>query len=79
MTLGEVLGSEEEGESFAEILAHWDAGKLTNSHKNEAEQRAGELRGRVAAAGTDLERWRFWEWLASMTAGKVERHTASFF
>lgn len=76
--MGQVLRSEDEGESFVEILAHWDAGALNARHKKEAERRQCELRDHVAA-GRHMEPWRFWDWLARMTAGKVEPHTASFF
>ena len=78
-TLGQVLADEDEGEAFAEILAHWDAGTLTSAHKQDAGKRMAELRGKVAAQGTDLVRWRFWSWLAGMCEGRAEKHTASFF
>ncbi|MBM4031416.1 MAG: hypothetical protein FJ291_06465 [Planctomycetes bacterium] len=77
-TLGQVLGGEDAGERFAELLAHWDAGTLTDAHKDEAGRRAAELARRVAA-GDGLVQWRFWDWLARMARGTRERHTASFF
>jgi len=77
-TLGQVLGNEDEGEEFAVLLAHWDAGSLTEQQKQDIARRAGELRGRVAG-GDDLERWRFWSWLAAMAGGWNERHTVSYF
>ena len=77
-TLGQVLGSEDEGEAFAEFFAHWDAGTLTDAQKEDLSQKARELRGQVAWA-KELERWRFWDWLAAMASGRVEKHTASAF
>ena len=77
-TLGQVLGNEDEGEGFADILAHWDAGALTDLHQKEAERRATELSRRVAVS-KDLERWSFWHWLAAMSSAVVEPHTVSFF
>jgi len=77
-TLGQVLGSEEEGEAYAETLAHWDAGTLTDAQREDAEKRAGALRRAVASEGTELVRWRLWQWLAAMCQGRLERHTASF-
>jgi len=77
-TLGQVLGGEDAGEAFAEILAHWDAGTLTQAQKDDAGKRAGDLRGKVASQGKDLVRWRFWNWLSCMCAARTERHTVSF-
>ena len=51
-TIGQVLGSQDDGESFVRILAHWDADTLTESQIREAEQRAHGLRGRVAVQRT---------------------------
>jgi len=77
-TLGQVLESEDEGEAFAEALAHWHAGTMSEAMRKDVTDRMGALRGAVAAQGRDLERWRFWNWLSQMAHGNVERHTASF-
>jgi hypothetical protein len=77
-TLGQVLGAEDEGEAFAELLASWDAGTLTEAQKKDIDGRSRDLRGKVAG-GTALDRWRFWHWLAHMAAGRAERHTVSVF
>jgi len=77
-TLGQVLGGEDEGEAFVEVLAHWDAGSLTDAHRQQARRRTADLSRAVAREGVDLVRWRFWNWLSCMCAGRVEPHTASF-
>ena len=76
-TLGQVLEDEAEGERFAEFLAHWEAGSLTEAQKEEIQTCANDLRNCVRLGG-ELERWRFWHWLAAMSRGAVERHTDSF-
>jgi hypothetical protein len=77
-TLGEVFGSEEQGEAFAEHMAHWDAGKLSDARKNDIERRRETLRLKVAGGSMEaLEGWRFWHWLGTMTGGGLERHTVS--
>ncbi|MBI2193644.1 MAG: hypothetical protein HYU36_16840 [Planctomycetes bacterium] len=78
VTLGSVLGSPDEGEAFAEHLARWEGGGLTDPQKKDIADRAGNLRRQVAA-GKDLERWRFWDWLNRMAQGRSERHTVSSF
>ena len=77
-TLGQVFGDEDEGEAFAELLAHWDAGDLTDQQKKDIGQRRNNSRGAVTG-GSDLEKWRFWDWLDRVASGKQDRHTASFF
>jgi len=77
-TLGEVLGSAEEGEAFAELLARWDAGSLSDVQKGDLQRRAAHVQAEVAS-GRHLTRWRFWNWLARMAAGPRERHTVSIF
>jgi hypothetical protein len=77
-TLGPVLGSAAEGEAFAELLAHWDAGDLSDRQKADLKQRAGSLAAEVSR-GAGLARWRFWNWLARMASGYQERHTVSSF
>ncbi|GDY19216.1 hypothetical protein LBMAG56_05610 [Verrucomicrobiota bacterium] len=77
-TLGPVLGSADEGEAFAETLAHVDAGTATDAQKNDAKKRRASLAQQVAR-GAQLQRWRFWNWLASVAVGHRERHTISPF
>ncbi|MFO7636338.1 MAG: hypothetical protein R6W96_03420, partial [Clostridia bacterium] len=83
-TLGEVFHSESEGEAFAEIFAHWDAGCLTDEHKAQAAAKRKDLirhvqLGSRTANATNLTRFRFWCWLHEMTQGHQEAHTANFF
>ena len=77
-TLGQVFSGEDEGETFVETLARWDAGALTDPQKEEVERRRTELRSQVAK-GESVDRWRFWDWLNKMITGSNDRHTASFF
>ncbi len=77
-TLGQVLHSEDEGERFVEIFAHFDAKSLTDAHKDEARKMADELWQRVSA-GHDLDRWRFWHWLSNVANGRTEPQTISEF
>lgn len=78
-TLGQALGSEDEGEAFAELLAHWDAGSLSDVQKKDLLGRSLGLRGDVAGTGDNLVRWRFWSWLHAMATGAREAHTASLY
>ena len=78
-TLGQVLGSEDEGEAFAELLARWDAGSLSEAQKKDVLGRAQDLRKTVASAGQGLQRWRFWHWLQQMSTGAQERHTVGIY
>ena len=77
-TLGQVLGDEDQGEAFVELLAHWDAGDLTEEQKKDIGRRQGSSRGAVVG-GDGLDRWRFWDWLDRVASGTPDRHTASFF
>jgi len=77
-TLSQVLGGEDQGEAFAELLAHWDAGSLTETHKRDLQKRKASLQSRVAA-GSQLGPWRFWNWLACVATQSPERHTSSIF
>jgi hypothetical protein len=77
-TLAQVLGGEDEGEAFVELLAHWDAGSLTDDQKKDVADRATDLRRKVAS-GEGLERFRFWDWLNRMAQSAQERHTVSEF
>ena len=80
-TLGQVLGSEKEGERFAEVFAHWDAGTLTDALKKEAGSKAVRLGIRVAQTGEDFTRSRFWNWLGRSVYPQtyLESHTQSFY
>ena len=75
-TLGQVLGSAAEGEAFAELLAHWDAGLLSDVQKNGVKQRAATLQGEVLG-GHHLNRWRFWNWLLHVVEGTQDQQTVS--
>lgn len=74
-TLGQVLGSEEDGEAFAEILAHWDAGSLTAEHVHNADPARHGFEVKVAGSACDTveqyDRYRFWRWLQEMVARKT--------
>ncbi|MBN2291027.1 MAG: hypothetical protein JXM70_01300 [Pirellulales bacterium] len=76
-TLGQVLGSEEEGEAFTEYLSHWDARSLSDAQKKDAFKRAAALKDQVRYQGKGLDRWRFWNWLTLMMKGWVEPETVS--
>jgi hypothetical protein len=82
-TLGQVLGSEEHGQAYAEILSHWDAGTLTKDHKAQV---APDRQGfRVVPAGStgdtvdEYQRFRFWEWLQQMVEENRDRQYSSRF
>ena len=76
-TLGQVLGSEEHGEAYAEILAHWDAGTLTKEHRQGADPVRRGFKPRIAGSAYDpleeFQRYRFWDWLQQMIKGKRDR------
>ena len=77
-TLGQVLGSEQAGEAFVEILSHWHGNALTEGHKALCQEYARRSHGRDGSR-TSLERSWFWRWLEARVRGKVEQHTLSFF
>lgn len=77
-TLGQVFGDEKEGEMFAELFAHWDAGTITDSQAKDIKNRTSGLR-RSVATGSDLEKWRFWNWLSAVVSGYNESQTVSLF
>jgi hypothetical protein len=68
-TLGQVLGSDQAGEDFAVVLAHWDAGTLTDDLRKLASPSShGFSATSCSCACPDAEsyqRMRFWEWLES--------------
>ncbi|MFO7637260.1 MAG: hypothetical protein R6W96_08115 [Clostridia bacterium] len=83
-TLGEVFENEAEGEAFMEIVAHWDAGTLTQDHIARTTAIRKQLLSHVligvkADLGTDMHRLRFWCWLHKMVTGIRELHTAGFY
>jgi len=69
-TLGQVLGSAEHGEAYAEILSRWDAGSLTKEDKEQVNPSRRGFRPRIAGSAydtlEDLQRYRFWAWLQQM-------------
>ncbi len=71
-----MLGSDDEGEAFAELLAHWDAGSLSDAQKTDIQRRGSALWKQVGQ-GEHLTRWRFWNWLAHVASGTQDRHTVS--
>ncbi len=74
-TLGQVLGTPQEGETFAELFAHWQAGSLSEAQRKDLGQRNGSLT-REVAGGKSLTRWRFWNWLSRMASGSQDTQTA---
>jgi hypothetical protein len=77
--LGKVLGSEQAGEDFAVVLAHWDAGTLTDDLRKLALP-ASHGFSQAAWASTcdtleDYQRFRYWEWLGNAVAGKATDHS----
>lgn len=80
-TLGQVLGGPAEGEAFAELLAHWDAGTLTDDQRTHANPaRFGYDPHAVGNEAQDLVRyqqWRFWNWLQRAVTATAAS-TASF-
>ena len=70
-TLAQVLGTEADGEAFAEILCHWDAGTLTEDHKKLAGPAGHGLPAELLASGNhtleEFQRWSFWAWLNGVT------------
>ena len=68
-TLSQVLGTEEEGETFAEILSHRDAGTLTADHRKQADPAChgftGPSHASICTTVEQLQRYHFWAWLAS--------------
>lgn len=69
-TLGQVLGSPEDGEEYALILAHWDAGTLTDDLKRRADPACHGFTRRIAGSECDdlesYQRYRIWRWLHEM-------------
>ena len=77
-TLGQVLGSEDEGEAFAELFAHYDAGSLTDAQRKDLDAKYHSLQ-RDVSRGRNLQRYWFWRWLYAVAENHRERHTVSTF
>ena len=77
-TLGQVLGSPDEGEAFAELLAHGDAGSLTQEQLKDLGARTLSLR-RDLYKGIHVQRWRFWNWLNALAHKQTDSQTVSPF
>lgn len=82
-TLGQVFGSAEHGEAYAEILAHWDAGTLTEEHSKAIDPNRRGFNPRSCGSPCDTVEeyrvYRFWEWLRFMVTRKCERNYSSHF
>ena len=75
-TLGQVLGSEEDGEAYAEILSHWDAGILTDEQKDAARPYRHGFGRRPCGSDSehvdDYQRYLFWRWLSRVAHGNKD-------
>ena len=82
-TLSQVLGSEKDGEEFALVLAHWDAGTLTDELRRLAAPSNHGFTARICASNcNDVEayqRFRFWAWLDWAVRTGARRHVATPF
>lgn len=82
-TLGQVLGSEKDGEDYAVILAHWDAGTLTDELKKLADPARHGFTNRICASNCEdvdaFQRWWFWEWLHRAAKSGAGRHVVVSF
>lgn len=80
-TLGQVLGSEKDGEDFAVVLAHWDAGTLNDDLRKLATPENHGFStvpcGSNCADNESFQKYRFWEWLSYVAASAKRRHSAS--
>ena len=67
-TLGQILGSEQAGEDYAVLLAHWQSGSLTDALIRDTDPaRRGlhvGLQSDAVRSARDFQRYRFWNWLA---------------
>jgi len=77
-TLSQVLGSEDEGEAFVELLAHIGTGWLKPEQVTEVDRRKRALRPLVSR-GSELTRWRFWDWMHHLVKDIKEPYTVSTF
>jgi len=79
-TLGQVLGGEEDGEAYIELLASWESGTLTAAQRDELTNRMKDLNGQVMGGSRQaLDRARFWGWLHANTHGSQDKMTVSIF
>jgi hypothetical protein len=66
-TLAQVLGSAQDGEDYAVVLAHWDAGTLTDDLRKLASPGSHGFSTVPCASNCvdadGYQRFRFWEWL----------------
>lgn len=80
-TMNQVLGSEKEGEDFAVILSHWDAGTLTDDLKKLAAPANHGFTNRVCASqcenALELQRYNIWSWLSAQANGETNRHNCA--
>ncbi|ANE47103.1 hypothetical protein SY83_13470 [Paenibacillus swuensis] len=83
-TLGQVFHDEAEGEAFVVLFAHWDAGTLTEEHRELLSAKWTALQKLITVGNSEtvndkMDWFRFWHWLhTSITAAK-EPHTATFY
>jgi hypothetical protein len=80
-TLGQVLGAAEKGEAYVELLAQWDAGKVTKEQAKAADPARHGFKPRIAGSAYDTfeeyQRYRYWAWLHQMIKGKRDRAYSS--
>ena len=76
-TLGQVLGSDDEGERYVRLLAAWDSNELSQDQKHEINQ-SWTAASKPMMLGKEVETWRFWDWLRSASDGD-RRAVSSFF
>ena len=72
-----MLGSEEDGEVYAEVLARTQAGKADDADKKRLEERMAFFH----SFKTNLrhyQRYRFWQWLQGRLGGWPEKWTQGF-
>ena len=77
-TLGAVLGSPDDGEAFAVLLAAWESHSLMPTQKTDIATRTDSL-ARNVSHGKDLHRYRFWRWLHAVSHDQTDPYTASIF
>jgi hypothetical protein len=77
-TLGQILGSPDEGAAFAELLAHCDAGSLSKTQLEDLKSRNRSLQQDVYK-GDHLQRYRFWNWLHGLANNETDPQTVSPF
>ena len=78
-TLGQVLGSADDGEAFIETLSLWQGGTLSQVQRDDVHVRTEALAYKVSSRGERLESWHFWRWLDWMVNNPQEEYAAGFF